>query len=711
MHINVALVKPMLNIIVEKSLFDDDVDIHDKEVLQKRFNFLEKEMIVPPNNIKTVIDKTATFVKKNGKNFEQKIYREKEKQFGFISPSHPYFYYYQYKLHGLFLDIQEKDELIPHVIKEIKKREDANKYTNNEHILKICDFIKEDEKEERKNIIYSVDDMKKIDKLENNNNLKIQIQEDIYSLISPFITSLDIDLIKTTALFVARNGKSFLNGLIEREKNNSQYDFLRANNLYFNYFSKLIDIYLKCLLPSDDILDKIKKYANNKSNILNYSYILYSHNKKKKEEEERKLEEKNKSDTYYDWTHFSIVETINFEDDLKNLPCSIDFNNVENYVISELFDTDKMYTNEEKLNNISYHEKNVFKTLGKEELYEDNMGQEIFLDDNKYDARRDELYDEKYEDKHSEQNDEHDGEHDDEHDDEHDGEHHDKYEDEYDDEYDDEHHDIYDDEYDELDDKLYEHTYEDNSDDNYEDKLNNSYNKSKAYEESNNVMDKAYKHKNVDNNADLVNGDVEGLTKYSDSRMNRISNGLNIKDKLLNKNIKKYKNKENVVPRARFAKNKKHKLPKDKIHKCPLTNYPVDIKDMSKHLKTLLLDPQWKEQKDKLYERAKKESSFKPLDDIEGNLSLFVIKRPDLFGSIYEEINQHSTIENKKKSQIDHTTNGNDIFSYIQNIYTQILPGPSMNHISQNDTLIKNNILPPNETLKTNYKEKKKINK
>lgn len=65
----------------------------------------------------------------------------------------------------------------------------------------------------------------------------------------------------------------------------------------------------------------------------------------------------------------------------------------------------------------------------------------------------------------------------------------------------------------------------------------------------------------------------------------------------------------------------------------------------------------------------------------------------------------------KKKSQIDHTTNGNDIFSYIQNIYTQILPGPSMNHISQNDTLIKNNILPPNETLKTNYKEKKKINK
>ncbi|SOV19959.1 splicing factor 3A subunit 1, putative [Plasmodium sp. gorilla clade G2] len=609
----------MLHISVERSLFDDHVDVNDKEVLQKRYNFLEKEMIVPPNNIKTIIDKTATFVKKNGKNFEQKIFREKEKQFGFISPTHPYFYYYQYKLHGLFLDIEEKEELIPHVIKEIKKREDANKYTNNEHILKICDFIKEDEKEEKKNIIYSIDDIKNKDKLENNNNLKIQIQEDIYSLISPFITSLDIDLIKTTALFVARNGKSFLNGLIEREKNNSQYDFLRANNLYFNYFSKLIDIYLKCLLPNDDVLDKIKKYANNKSNILNYSYHLYSHNRKKKEEEERKLEEKNNSDTYYDWNNFSIVETINFDDNLSNLPCSIDFNNVENYVISELFDTDKIYTNEEKLNNISYHEKNVFKTIDQEELYEDQMGE-----DNKYD-------------------------------------------------------------------------------DNYNDTYNSSYdNNSKAYETSNNFQNNEYEYKNIHDSDDSENDSAECVIEYSNSHKNELNNDILTKDKLLNNNIENNKNEENIVVIPNYGKSRKHKLLKDKMHKCPLTNQPVDISDMSKHLKTLLLDPQWKEQKDKLYERAKKESSFMPLEDIEGNLSLFVIKRPDLFGSIDEEINDHSTNENKKNSQINQTTNANDVYSYIQTIYTKILPGPAMDHISQNDTPLTNNNIPLNKKVKRN---------
>eukprot|EP00971_Amphidinium_carterae_P310853 6177289-Amphidinium_carterae.1 len=46
---------------------------------------------------------------------------------------------------------------------------------------------------------------------------------------------------------------------------------------------------------------------------------------------------------------------------------------------------------------------------------------------------------------------------------------------------------------------------------------------------------------------------------------------------------------------------------------------------MSNHLKVLLLDPKWKQQKDALLERARKESAF--ADDVEANLAAFVTKR------------------------------------------------------------------------------------
>jgi len=55
-------------------------------------------------------------------------------------------------------------------------------------------------------------------------------------------------------------------------------------------------------------------------------------------------------------------------------------------------------------------------------------------------------------------------------------------------------------------------------------------------------------------------------------------------------------------------------------------------------LKVLLLDPKWKHQKDALVERARKESAF--ADDVEANLAGFVAKRPDLFGSVDEQIRE-----------------------------------------------------------------------
>merc|ERR1719502_1544884 len=74
------------------------------------------------------------------------------------------------------------------------------------------------------------------------------------------------------------------------------------------------------------------------------------------------------------------------------------------------------------------------------------------------------------------------------------------------------------------------------------------------------------------------------------------------------------------------------------MQRCPITGQLIPAEEMSQHLNVLLLDPKWKHQKDALVERARKESAF--ADDVEANLAGFVAKRPDLFGSVDEQIRE-----------------------------------------------------------------------
>ncbi|CAJ0640259.1 16150_t:CDS:2, partial [Entrophospora sp. SA101] len=57
-------------------------------------------IIYPPPDIRNIVDKTATFVARNGIQFEERI-RENEKhntKFSFLNPNDPYHAYYQYKI-------------------------------------------------------------------------------------------------------------------------------------------------------------------------------------------------------------------------------------------------------------------------------------------------------------------------------------------------------------------------------------------------------------------------------------------------------------------------------------------------------------------------------------------------------------------------------------------------------------------------------------
>jgi splicing factor 3A subunit 1 len=61
----------------------------------------------------------------------------------------------------------------------------------------------------------------------------------------PTISAQDLDIIKLTAQFVARNGSAFLQQLMQREARNYQFDFLKPTHMMFNYFTKLTEQYRK----------------------------------------------------------------------------------------------------------------------------------------------------------------------------------------------------------------------------------------------------------------------------------------------------------------------------------------------------------------------------------------------------------------------------------------------------------------------------------
>merc|ERR1719359_564062 len=148
--------------------------------------------------------------------------------------------------------------------------------------------------------------------------------EDQYTLQHPFLAPIDIDIIKTTAQFVARNGQKFLVGLTQKEAKNPQFDFLKPTHQLFGYFTALVDSYTKCLMPEKHELEKLKRFAEHPMVFLNQALRRFDYERaefKKAEDQEKKQAEEREAFSLIDWHDFCVVETIEFtaEDDRLQL--------------------------------------------------------------------------------------------------------------------------------------------------------------------------------------------------------------------------------------------------------------------------------------------------------------------------------------------------------------------------------------------------------
>ncbi|KAL3817883.1 hypothetical protein ACJIZ3_003788 [Penstemon smallii] len=251
-------------------------------------------IIYPPLDIRNIVDKTSHFVAKNGPEFEKRIIANNEgnAKFNFLRASDPYHAYYQHRLsenraqNQASAPSQPSDtpsESAPDVIDDTSAKPDPAA-----QFRPVRKVLEPPEAEQ-----YTV-------------------------RLPEGITGEELDIIKLTAQFVARNGKSFLTGLTSRESTNPQFHFLRPTHSMFMFFTSLADAYSKVLMPSKGLTDKLRNSVLDLTTVLERCLLRLEWEKSQeqaRQKAEDEVEQERLQMAMIDWHDFVVVETIDFADD------------------------------------------------------------------------------------------------------------------------------------------------------------------------------------------------------------------------------------------------------------------------------------------------------------------------------------------------------------------------------------------------------------
>lgn len=246
-------------------------------------------IIYPPPEVRNIVDKTASFVARNGPEFEARI-RQNEinnPKFNFLNPNDPYHAYYRHKVNEFKEGkAQEPSAAVPKVMQQTMQQTQQLPQKVQSQVIQETIVPKEPPPE--------------------------------FEFIAdpPSISAFDLDVVKLTAQFVARNGRQFLTQLMQKEQRNYQFDFLRPQHSLFNYFTKLVEQYTKILIPPKGLLIKLKKEAENPKDVLDQvkyrvEWAKFQERERKKEEEEK--EKERVAYAQIDWHDFVVVETVDFQ--------------------------------------------------------------------------------------------------------------------------------------------------------------------------------------------------------------------------------------------------------------------------------------------------------------------------------------------------------------------------------------------------------------
>ncbi|KAK7256058.1 hypothetical protein RIF29_29491 [Crotalaria pallida] len=259
-------------------------------------------IIHPPPDIRNIVEKTAQFVAKNGPEFEKRIMANNagNAKFNFLNASDPYHAYYQHKLAEFRASSSQQppsqpaDSAVPEPAPSATAAPDSNGTAA----------------VEKPDISAQFRPVRKVLEPPEAEQYTVRLPEGI--------TGEELDIIKLTAQFVARNGKSFLTGLTSREVNNPQFHFLKPTHSMFTFFTSLADAYSKVLMPPKGLTEKLKKSVPDMTTVLErcVNRLEWERSQEQaRQKAEDEIEQERVQMAMIDWHDFVVVETIDFADD------------------------------------------------------------------------------------------------------------------------------------------------------------------------------------------------------------------------------------------------------------------------------------------------------------------------------------------------------------------------------------------------------------
>ncbi|EXJ65671.1 uncharacterized protein A1O5_11198 [Cladophialophora psammophila CBS 110553] len=255
-------------------------------------------IVLPPKDIRAIVEKTAGYVARNGPVFEDRI-RDKEQanpKFSFLSPHDAYAPFYQWRLsevrsgRGTAVSAGRPGDATP-MPEKPKGPEPPPEFQ--------------------------------------------------FSARMPNISALDLEVVKLTALHVARKGKSWMTALSQREARNYQFDFLRPQHSLYNFFQRLVDQFTILLQTGPEgqkteqaRIQVLQANIQDRFRVLNLAkkrseYIKWQETQKQKKEEVEEAERI--AYAQIDWHDFVVVETVLFTeaDEQADLPPPTTLNDLQ----------------------------------------------------------------------------------------------------------------------------------------------------------------------------------------------------------------------------------------------------------------------------------------------------------------------------------------------------------------------------------------------
>ncbi|ODO08883.1 splicing factor 3A subunit 1 [Cryptococcus wingfieldii CBS 7118] len=246
-------------------------------------------IIYPPKEIRTIVDKTATHISKSPTPLllEEKIrdFQKHDPKFAFLNDADPFHQYYRYM-------VQKAKEDVEDAVQGIVKPQEEKKEVK----------VEESKAKEPKAWEFKVD--------------------------MPGVTAQDLDILRLTALFHARRGRSFLSSLSVKEGRNYQFDFLRPTHSLYGYYNRMVESYSKVINPPPGLIDGLVKEAKDEGSKWKTleearNRAEWERGRRKRENDRAKEEEEDaKAMAAIDWQDFVTVETIEFTqaDEALELP-------------------------------------------------------------------------------------------------------------------------------------------------------------------------------------------------------------------------------------------------------------------------------------------------------------------------------------------------------------------------------------------------------